>query len=148
MADDARTEALKSLHTTLIDSHNGYEEAVKQSKPGDYLTLFQEMGALHQSAAVALSEQLRALGEKSDDSGSFMSTVHRTVVDVRSFLTGLGDAVLPAFIDGERRNLSFYDDAIGKSAPEFGEYPILLRQREALSAMIAKMERLKEKAAA
>ena len=63
-----------------------------------------------------LHEMLRDSGQTPDDSGSFMSTVHRTVIKVRSLFSGLDESVLPGLIDGEKRIVEYYED-VEKSSP-------------------------------
>ena len=62
----------KPLHTSLIDSRNGYDEALRQAEGGDHIILFQELAAAHETATVEIEQRLAALGETPDASGSFM----------------------------------------------------------------------------
>ncbi|MFN0219900.1 MAG: ferritin-like domain-containing protein [Hyphomicrobium sp.] len=143
-----RIDALKTLHTSLVDSRNGYDEAVKQSKGEGLEPLFRGMIELRNSAASELAPHLVALGETPDADGSFMSTVHRTVIDVRSYVTGLDESVLPSLISGEERILGYYDDALAASSPENVEHSALVEQRAKLVAKIDEMHRMKARAAA
>jgi hypothetical protein len=92
-------DALSSLHTTLVDSRNGYEEAIKDAGETGLVTLFEEMVALRRQAIAELEPLVAAAGLNPDEDGSFMSTVHRTVISVQSMLTDLDETVLPGFID-------------------------------------------------
>lgn len=60
----SHVDALKSLHTSLIDSQNGYEEAVEDSEGKGLAPLFQEMVELHGRHADEPAEHLSALGER------------------------------------------------------------------------------------
>ncbi|MCB1485504.1 MAG: DUF2383 domain-containing protein [Hyphomicrobiaceae bacterium] len=139
-------DTLKTLHTALIDSRNGYEEALTQAEGGDHIILFQELIAAHQTSTVEIEQRVAALGETPDISGSFMSTINRTMMDVRALFTGLGDAVLPALISSEKRNIELYDAALKVSGADYA--PILSANRESLIELIGKMERLQARAAA
>jgi hypothetical protein len=68
-----------------------------------------------------------------------MSTVHETIMDVRALFSGLDESVLPGLIDGERRNIAKYDDAINGGLPG-PERVALEHQRAELQAKVAKME--------
>jgi uncharacterized protein (TIGR02284 family) len=103
---------------------------------------------LRNAAAAEIAGPLTSLGEKPDADGSFMSTVHRTVIDVRSYVTGLDESVLPSLISGEERILGYYDDALTKSAAGNPEYAILVDQRAKLIAKIDEMRRMKARAEA
>jgi uncharacterized protein (TIGR02284 family) len=138
-------DALSTLHTTLVDSRNGYEEALKDAGKSGLVTLFEEMVALRQQASVELEPLLLRSGATPDADGSFMSTVHRTIISFQSMLTDLDETVLPGFIDGEKRVLGYYDDAIS-IAPE-ADRQVLVRQRADLSDRIEEMERRRSKAA-
>jgi len=133
-------DALKSLHTSLIDSRNGYEEAVEDSEGKGLAPLFRKMFELHDRHAAELAEHLSALGEEADQDGSFMSTVHRTVISIRSIVTGLDQTILPGLIDGEERNVHAYDEAIGLAPPASPEHRTLVSQRAALQREIQAMK--------
>jgi uncharacterized protein (TIGR02284 family) len=139
-------DRLKSLHTALIDSRNGYEEALEDAGPKDMTTVFQEMIALRTMHAEELSRRLTALGEAVDDSGSFMSTVHRTVISVRSAITGLDENILPALIDGEERIVSYYDEALEDAPADGPDAEMLKSQRSAVAERIGEMRRREETA--
>jgi uncharacterized protein (TIGR02284 family) len=138
-------DALSALHTALVDSRSGYEEALKDAGKTGLVTLFEEMVALRQQTSVELEPLLVRAGATPDQDGSYMSTVHRTIISFQSMLTDLDETVLPGFIDGEKRILGYYDDAISK-APE-ADRGVLLRQRAELSDRIEEMERRRSKAA-
>jgi uncharacterized protein (TIGR02284 family) len=140
-------EALKSLHTALIDSRNGYEEALEDAEGKGLTPLFRDMIALRNRDADEIAGHLTALGQSVDEKGSFMSTVHRTVISVRSVITGLDESILPALIDGEERILEFYDEALAAASPRSAEHGMLIKQREALARKIGEMQRRSEQAA-
>lgn len=143
-----RIDALKTLHTSLIDSRNGYDEAVKQSDGEGLEPLFRSMIDMRSAASSELATQLTSLGEKPDADGSFMSTVHRTVIDIRSYVTGLDESVLPSLISGEERILGYYDDALSKTAAGNPEHAVMVDQRAKLIAKIDEMKRMNSRAAA
>jgi uncharacterized protein (TIGR02284 family) len=128
-------DALKSLHTSLIDARKGYETAVADAEAPDMKAIFQKMLALHADAHRDVHALLAERGERPDEDGSFMATVHKTVISVRSAVQGLDRASLPSFADGEERIVQAYDEAIaadpGASA--------LRKDRDALVAAIAEL---------
>ncbi len=143
-----RTDALKSMHTSLIEARNGYDEAVKQSEGKGLTPLVLELVSLHSAAASAIATHLTALGETPEADGSFMSTVHRTVIDLRSYVTGLDENILPSLISGEERNLATYDETIEATKADAPEYATLNAQRDTLAAKIEQMEAMKSRFAA
>jgi uncharacterized protein (TIGR02284 family) len=133
-------DQLKSLHTSAIDARNGYQEALKDAEGKGMTPLFSEMIALHQDNATELARELTKANEIPDENGSFMSVVHKTIMDVRSLFNGLDASVLPGLIDGEKRNVAKYDDAL-KAAPPAGNVAALLTaQRGKIAQKIALME--------
>lgn len=140
-------EALKDLHTTLVDSRNGYEEALSDAEGKGLTPLFREMIALRDRHHGEIDACLRSAGETPDESGSFLSVVHRTIFKVRSILTGLDESVLPGLIDGEERIAGRYDEAL-EAGPPADVAEILTAQRTALRQQIAKMEAMRDSASA
>lgn len=131
---------LKSLHTSAIDARNGYREALKDADGKGMTPLFREMVTLHDGNAGELARELTRANEVPDEKGSFMTVIHETIMDVRSLFNGLDESVLPGLIDGEKRNVSKYDDALKetKSTPDIAG--LLTSQREKIVQKIAAME--------
>jgi uncharacterized protein (TIGR02284 family) len=131
-------DALKKLHTVLIDSRNGYDEALRDADGGGLTPLFREMIALRDAHHHEIDAHLRDAGESPDESGSFMTAVHRTIFKIRSLVTGLDDSVLPGLIDGEERVMTYYEDVL-RSAPTPAVASTLNAQALALREKIAHM---------
>lgn len=130
---------LKSLHTILIDSKHGYEEALSDAEGRGMTQLFRDMITLRIHDAGELATVLATLGEKPDDSGSFMTTVNRAIISIRSLFGGLDESILPGLIDGEKRIVGYYDSAL-ETAGSSVDREILTRQRQNLLKIIADME--------
>jgi uncharacterized protein (TIGR02284 family) len=110
-------DPLKSLHTTLIDACNGYEEAAEDDEGKDLGPLFSQMVDLRNRHDAELDRHLRAVGEEPNVSGSFMTLVHRTIFKVRSVVTGLDASVIPGLINGEERIVESYEDVLRANPP-------------------------------
>jgi len=131
---------LKTLHTSAIDARNGYQEALKDAEGKGMSPLFRDMIALHEGNAGELKRELTKANEIPDDKGSFMTVVHQTIMDVRSLFDGLDESVLPGLIDGEKRNLAKYDDALEDAKPSPAIAAMLNAQRGKIAQKIAQME--------
>lgn len=143
----ARADALRGLQTTLVDSRSGYEEAVEDSEGRGLVTLFREMVALRTRHIEEIRRHLIEIGEAPDDDGSFMATVNRAVVSIRSVVTGLDTNVLPSLISSEEAILSDYDAVLKIAAATDLEPTFLAAQRQELADKIHTMEVLRDKAA-
>jgi uncharacterized protein (TIGR02284 family) len=137
--DEDLLDHLKTLHTSEIDARNGYEEALGDAEGKGMTPLFRDMIALHDANIDELSNVLTNSGETPDDDGSFMSTIHRTIMNVRSLFNGLDGSVLPGLIDGEKRNVEKYDKAL-KASPASATAALLNAQRDRIQQKIALME--------
>ncbi len=137
------TKTLMSLHTAAIDASNGYEEALKDAEGRGMTPLFHEMITLHQKHSDELAALLRSQGEVSSDDGSFMTTVHRTIMSIRGLFGGLGESVLPGLIDGEKRNVSHYDEACNTHDISPTIRTLLEQQKSELKAAISRMQVIK-----
>jgi uncharacterized protein (TIGR02284 family) len=131
---------LKSLHTSAIDARNGYQEALEDAKGKGLTPLFRDMIALHEGNADELARGLTRANEIPDEDGSFMSVVHKTIMDVRSLFSGLDESVLPGLIGGEKRNVAKYDAALKAAMPAANVASLLTTQRGKIVQRIASME--------
>jgi len=138
-------DRLKSLHTSAIDSRNGYQEALKDDAGGKMVSVFHDMMTLHDDNAAELAHELVKANELPDEDGSFMSVVHKTIMDVRSMFNGLDESVLPGLIDGEKRNVLKYDDALEAAGVPANVLTLLTQQRESLLQKINQMQSMTAK---
>ncbi len=136
---------LATLHTAAVDASNGYAEAFKAADGKGLSSLFAELQRLHDRHASELAQMLTKRGRTADKDGSFMSLVHETIMDVRGLVGGLGESVLPGLIDGEKRNIAKYDDALKEPGAAQDE-PVLGRQRGELAAVVDRMSAMHQAA--
>jgi uncharacterized protein (TIGR02284 family) len=134
---------LKSLHTRAVDALHGYGEALEQAEGQGMTPLFKDMITVHTRNADELAMDLRGMGEQASDDGSFMSTIHRTIMDVRSFFGGLGESVLPGLIDGEKRNVESYSEVLSILDLPGRLREHLVQQRVRLESAVFDMEAMK-----
>ena len=85
-------------------------------------------------------------GEKPDESGSFMTTVHKTMTSARSAVTGINANALSPFISGEESIFEEYDEAIKEASADSATRDMLTGRRSGLSAQIAEMKSMKASA--
>ena len=142
-----KVDALTALHTALVDSRKGYETALENADGKGLGPLFQDMITLRNTHASEIASALSAQGHAPDNDGSFMSTVHWAVINVRALVTGLDESILPGLIDGEKRIVGYYDEAIEASAGWEPVLVILRKQRSAVLAKIAAMQQRVDEAA-
>jgi hypothetical protein len=69
-----------------------------------------------------------------------MSLVHKTVISVRSAVTGLDRPSLNAFASGEERIVSAYDEAVQESRDDSAVVEKLTRRKTQLLDMIASLK--------
>lgn len=136
------SDGLMSLHTRAADARRGYEEALEQAHGHGMTTLFQQMIATHTTNAGELAARLTAMGKRPDTDGSFMGTVHSTIMDIRGLFGGLGESVLPGLIDGEQRNVARYNDVLGTPDIAHEIRLDLERQRGRIEAMLTAMRQI------
>lgn len=137
----ASNSSLKSLRKALIDARKGYETASSNAETPGMEAFFRNMIALHEKAQGEINTILAGCGEAAGEDGSFMAVVHKTVIAVRSAVTGLDEDALSSFADGEARIVESYNTAIEDNAGEIAAVTTLKRQRSALLARIAEMKR-------
>ncbi len=142
MTDDIIAQ-LKTLHTHAVDARNGYEEALHDAEGRGMTPLFRDMISLHTTNAEELLDLLGRMGHRPDRNGSFMSTVHRTIMGIRSLFGGLDEEVLPGLIDGENRNVSRYAEALESHDMSADVRVLLETQRRRIEVAVAAMKGIK-----
>lgn len=133
-------EILKSLHDSEVDARNGYEEAIAAADGSSLMSLFSDMVGVHELNAQEIAAVLTAVSDEVDSEGSFMSVIHRTIMEVRSLFNGLGESMLPGLIDGEKRNVELYDEALKADGLSPAIEKMLTDQRGRIQDRIDAME--------
>lgn len=137
---ESHVSALKSLHTILIDSLNGYRTALDEAGGKGLTRLFNEMIALRTQQIDQVSVALQDMGAPTDSDGSFLTTVHKAVISLSALFTGLDESILPGLVDGEQRIRTYYDAALASAPVDGPERAMLVKQRDALQAKIDEMK--------
>lgn len=148
--DDTTTEVLDAvgdIHIALTDAVHGYDVMLEKAEP-EIRTVLETTRETTERQARELAEFLAAQGRHSSDDGSFMSTVHEGVVRTRAFFTDIDEDVLPAVVDGERRIVSSYDDALEALAKNMeslpratfdGAHGLLMKHRSEIEDVIRRL---------
>lgn len=138
-------DALQALHTALVDAREGYRTAIDKAEDSHVLALLRTADSLHAAAHADIHRILAGRGDRPADDGSFMGTVHKTVITTRAALVGLDEGALDAFASGEENTLERYDEAIrDEGDPAVREK--LSEHRTALAAQIGKMKQVSARA--
>jgi uncharacterized protein (TIGR02284 family) len=137
MADN---DTLVELHTASIDACKGYDEAIKDAEKPELKALFQRAKSLHEKAHAEIHVILTARAATPDDKGSFMSTVHKAVISMRSAVVGLDVGSLSSFASGEERIIEAYDKAIEANGDDGPVRTALEAQKSALMELVGDMK--------
>lgn len=135
------TDALKSLHTLLLDAQDGYSVGCRLAGTPEMQALFADFRDLHADHAAVLETALQARGDAAGD-GSLMAVIHKAVLTIRAAVTGLEEDALPAIRDGEKRHVEAYDETIAALAGDTALRETLIRQRAVLANRVADLARL------
>jgi uncharacterized protein (TIGR02284 family) len=133
-------DAVRSLHTQLVDATSGYAEGMELADRPEMIVLFRELHDLHGGHARQIEQAMAYDGQPLDEGGSYMATVHKAVLTIRAALTGLEENVIPAIRDGEKRILSAYDEALAVLPAEGHLASLIEGQREALAHSVSMLE--------
>jgi uncharacterized protein (TIGR02284 family) len=133
-------EQLKSLHANEVDARNGYEDAIEAANASSMTPLFSDMVGVHELNAQEIAAVLAAASEEVETEGSFMSVIQGAIMDVRALFNGLGESMLPSLIQGEKRNLGKYDEALTTAGLPLTMEKMLRDQRGRIQEKIEAME--------
>jgi Domain of unknown function (DUF2383) len=123
------------LKVAMDDAVEGYEKMLEKAEPSFRPTV-SELLAHHRAASQDIDTQLRTRGAAVDEDGSFMGAVHKTVVTLRAAVDDPDRDWIPGIVDGEKRNLKKYDEAITECAGDSTLQATLRRHRETLQRWV------------
>lgn len=132
--------SLLSLHTTLVDVREGYRKAIEEADERGLRETLLAVDGLHAAAHADLDRILQSRGQTPDEDGSFMGTVHKTVIAARAAVVGLDESSLDSFASGEENTLDRYDDAIADE-DDLAVKATLAKHRAALANQVDQMKR-------
>ena len=135
-----KIEALKTLHTRLIDSHDGYEKAKDDAAKSQHKQLFDEMADRRSRNHAQVHQFLVAKSVEPDEDGSFVAAAHRALVDLRSVFSKGDAAVLAEVVRGEESLLEAYDKAIEVCGGNDPEYSFLAEQHSELKSKVEEIK--------
>ncbi|MGR3541544.1 MAG: PA2169 family four-helix-bundle protein [Hasllibacter sp.] len=145
MATDKKS-ALKTLHTRMHDSIDGYEAAKDRTDSPFIKGMIDEMLADRRSDMMKVHGFLTAMGENVEHKGSALGSAHQSFLKLKDMVTGAGDeAVLQEIVRGEEHLLEAYDDALEATGAGDAEYTELNQQYAKLKG---KVEQFRQRAQA
>jgi uncharacterized protein (TIGR02284 family) len=133
-------EDIETLRTRLIDASSGYDEGADLAEQPDIIALFISLRDMHDRHALQLSVMLAERGVEGDDDESFLAMVHKSILTIRSLVTGLDQNVINGIIDGEERIAALYDKVLGDLMNDHPLRMTLAQQRAEIGTRITEMQ--------
>ncbi|WP_145108945.1 ferritin-like domain-containing protein [Cereibacter sediminicola] len=116
--DPAAADALESLHDRSVDVLAGFDTMVGKAEP-HFRPLAMRFQDLHRRHSTELAGLLAAAGRTPGNEGTFMSTVNRAVVSLRSIFDDIDEDILAQVESGEQHVLDAFDEALAQpQAPD------------------------------
>lgn len=111
-SNDHDISVLNGLIETVIDSADGYRNAVSASDTSRFSEIFQRRGAERQALTAELQAQVRSLGGTPEDDGTMLASAHRMFTNLRNRVAGGDKAVIDEVEAGEDHIKAKFEDAI------------------------------------
>ena len=141
-------DALQDLYTRLVDSADGYRQALETSDDHTYEHIFRDMIARRERNAAELRSFLADRGVEMDEDGSLLAAAHRGFLQLKSMLMDTDDAVLGEVVRGEKELLDAYDAAIEPAGASTPEFDFLTKQYSSLKEKVSELEAMSMRDAA
>ena len=135
-----QTKALTTLHTRLIDSIDGYEQALEKVE-GDQSTFLRNTLTERRDFHDNLHARLVTDGIDLSEDGSTAAAIHRTIFNIRDALSSGDSGILAECARGDEHLRAAYDDAIERTTEE-PTYDFLIGQRAKVAAAISEAKAL------
>ncbi|WP_224816404.1 DUF2383 domain-containing protein [Hasllibacter sp. MH4015] len=137
---DTVIDAVETVATDVTDVITGYEVMADRAEDG-LKPVVTRLLVLHQSHAATLADSVKALGGQSEDAGSVMGLVHTAVATARDWFDGLDRSAISVIVDGEKRLIESYSDALSRVEGHDEITRLLASQRGDLEAQVIALAR-------
>ena len=111
-SNDHDISVLNSLVATVIDSADGYENAISATDVSRFSDFFRRRGAERRQLTGELQAQVRALGGTPEDDGTVLASAHRMFTNLRNSIAGGDKAVIDEVEAGEDHIKAKFEDAL------------------------------------
>ncbi|MBC7577134.1 MAG: PA2169 family four-helix-bundle protein [Tardiphaga sp.] len=105
-------DVLNNLIETVIDSADGYQQAIKETEASRFSDIFARRGAERQLLTEQMQAQVRALGGSPEDDGTLLASAHRMFLNLRHAVAGGDQAVIDEVESGEDHIKAKFEDAM------------------------------------
>jgi uncharacterized protein (TIGR02284 family) len=140
LAANDSLDALIYLHTASVDTMRGFQKMAEKAEPV-LRPVVEQFCALHTRQVARLDVMVREMGGVPDANGSFMGTVNRAVITLRTLFNDVDTAVMDNIREGEEFVLAAFDRAMQASLPQ-GHMQALTQMRGELSALLTETTHL------
>ena len=132
-----RDDALSNLYTRLIDSRDGYQQALNRADSPYIKGVLSDMIDRRTTNAAQIRQFLAGSGVTPSDDGSTLASAHRAFLSLKDSITGSGDeAILNEVVRGEETLIGAYDKAIDASGATDPEFAFLREQHDELKTKV------------
>lgn len=105
--------SLQDLLKRTYDAEAGYKKAMENANSDHLVQFLKSRAAQRAQFANELDHELRRLNESPVESGSTKAALHRSWIDVKSFVSSSTDeAILEECIRGDKASLETYQDIL------------------------------------
>jgi len=139
ISSDTR-DALEKLHARLVDTANGYREALDRTEDAALRTFVQDFATLRQHHIDELAHELTTEGVAPQRDGGWMTVVHESIMKVRDLFGTLDASARDDILKGEKTILELYSDTIDELADDTRLTDTVTRQRGELGQVVAQNE--------
>ncbi|MFQ6553533.1 PA2169 family four-helix-bundle protein [Aestuariibius insulae] len=130
---------IEKLYTRMIDSRDGYNDALDSVSDGFLRTIMTELRNERAEFAQTLRSVFASKDINLDEDGSLLASAHRMFVNLRDTLSEGDDAVLAEIRRGEQSLRDLYEDAM-KAVDTDAEWSFLTHQRDRIDQGIARLD--------
>ncbi|MEO1280493.1 MAG: DUF2383 domain-containing protein, partial [Pseudomonadota bacterium] len=115
---------------------NGYDEGLKLTDNSAVVTVFQDLLALRDRHISSIDNILKDRGSQPNSDGSWMTPVHESIMNLRSWAGALDSSVFDGVINGEERIVEKFDDVLKADRDNFNQFHSVLAMRNEVQAKI------------
>jgi uncharacterized protein (TIGR02284 family) len=145
MDNDKAISTLNNLIETLRDGQEGFKEAAENAKSPDLKSLFNEVSLERAQMVGELQQEVRALGDDPENTGSTAGALHRVWIDIKGSLAGRDDqSILNEVERGEDSAVKAYQDALKDTSLPANLRTLIERQFTSIKQVHDRVKRMRD----
>ncbi|AXT57171.1 PA2169 family four-helix-bundle protein [Aquimarina sp. AD1] len=136
---------LNDLLEKTYDAEKGFKKAAENVTHTPLKNYFNQKAQERYDFGHELKNEIKSFGQEVDKGGSISGNLHRTWMDIKSFVSGDNEeSMLEEAIRGEKASVEEYNDVLSETTLPLSTKSILVEQKNKIESGLSTIKRLED----